>query len=265
MKIPQAAIAHAVEQYPKESCGLIVAGEYIPCFNAARDPLENFAIGPGEYKRALAKGAVEAVVHSHPDATSAASATDLRNCDESQVPWLILSVCEGEYTGGQWHTPDAPLLGRHFVHGAHDCLGLVLDYYKREMGIDLGQYERKDNWWHEGGDLYREYLPQAGFVQVPSADLQQGDVILMQIRAPVPNHAGVYLADGKLKTEPEHFPAPGCIIHHLYGRDSVRDPYGGMWLERTVGVWRYVGKTENNPPVRKAGRKVRPRAPSGSR
>jgi len=40
-----------------------------------------------------------------------------------------------------------------------------------------------------------------------------GDVFLAQVRAPVPNHGGVYL-DG------------GLILHHLEGRLSRREPLG---------------------------------------
>ncbi|SCZ75237.1 NlpC/P60 family protein [Pseudomonas sp. NFPP18] len=119
----------------------------------------------------------------------------------------------------------------------HDCLSIVLDFYCREMGIDLGQCEREDGWWEKGRNLYLENLPAAGFVQVSAP--QHGDMVLMQTRSKVPNQAGVYLADGVLKTEPEHFPAPGTILHHLYSRDSKRDIYGGYWREVTVSYWRH--------------------------
>jgi cell wall-associated NlpC family hydrolase len=54
----------------------------------------------------------------------------------------------------------------------------------------------------------------------------------MQIRARngVPNHAGIYLGDG-------------LMLHHLYGRLSSRDLYGGWYLESTRAVLRYQHKT----------------------
>nr|WP_280800174.1 NlpC/P60 family protein [Pseudomonas mediterranea] len=69
--------------------------------------------------------------------------------------------------------------------------------------------------------------------------MQHGDLVLMQIRSPVPNHAGAYLADGVLKTEPEHHPAPGSILHHLYNPNSKRDVFGGYWTGVTVSYWRH--------------------------
>jgi len=42
----------------------------------------------------------------------------------------------------------------------------------------------------------------------------------VQSKNGVPNHAGVYLGDG-------------IMLHHLYGRLSSRDVYGGYWREVT--------------------------------
>ena len=63
----------------------------------------------------------------------------------------------------------------------------------------------------------------------------------MQIRSPVPNHAGIYLENGSLKSQPDLLPTPGSVLHHLYNRDSTREVYGGYWLKHTVSVWRYHG------------------------
>lgn len=71
--------------------------------------------------------------------------------------------------------------------------------------------------WNDGvSNLYTEGFPEAGFVAVGTdAELQTGDVILMQIRSKngVPNHAAIYLGDG-------------LILHHLHGRLSSR---GCLW------------------------------------
>ncbi|KLB55771.1 NlpC/P60 family protein, partial [Xanthomonas euvesicatoria] len=77
-------------------------------------------------------------------------------------------------------------------------------------------YERADDWWNKGGDLYAlERLQAEGFAEIQD-EPQRGDMIVMQIRAPVPNHAGVYLGEGQM-------------LHHLADRLSGRVPYGGYW------------------------------------
>lgn len=254
MELPQDAFDHAAEEYPRESCGLIVDGQYVRCRNVNDKPGEQFRMSPQDFKRASRRGEVQAVVHSHPDWSAEPSAADRQSCSETGLPWAIIEVRDGKPGAVEWLEPDAfvaPLLGRKFAHGVHDCLTIVLDFYRREMGIDLGDFERRDNWWNEGGDLYRQHLPCAGFQRMPDGGTpMHGDIILMQIRSPVPNHAGVFLADGVLRSEPSPFPQPSCILHHLYGQDSRRDIYGGYWAEKTVGVWRYVGKTEDDSALR---------------
>lgn len=251
-KANRAAIEqHALAEYPKECCGLLVREGrkevYVACRNTASTPSEHFRLAPEDYAAAEDRGRVLAVVHSHPDYPAAPSEADRVSCEASGLPWHILEVRkgdDGELRAGELvsFTPEgyeAPLIGRMFAHGVHDCLSIILDFYRREMGIDLGDYEREDGWWDKGGNLYLENLPDAGFEKVST--LAHGDIVLMQIRSPVPNHAGIYLADGVLKTEPEHYPAPGSILHHLYGRDSKRDTYGGYWGEVTVSYWRHRG------------------------
>lgn len=235
---------HAETEYPRECCGVIILEggipTYIPCRNVASTPSEHFRIDKADYCRAEDRGDVLAIVHSHPDYPAIPSEADLVSCERSGVPWYIQEVQHGKGAKLNMFTPtgyQAPLIGRGFFHGTLDCLQIVLDYYKRELGIDLGEYEREDDWWNSGKDYYRDLLPRAGFYQVDS--LQHSDLILMQIRSPVPNHAGIYLQDGTLKTEDCGHAQPGAMLHHLYDRLSRRDVYGGYWADVTVGYWRH--------------------------
>jgi cell wall-associated NlpC family hydrolase len=60
-------------------------------------------------------------------------------------------------------------------------------------------------------------------------ELQYGDAILMQLASPLPNHAAVYLGDQ-------------LILHHLQGRLSSRDLYGGYYLKSTARVLRHESR-----------------------
>lgn len=240
--------AHAAAQYPRESCGLIVAAgrreRYVPCRNTASGT-EHFALAPEDYAAAEDAGRVLAVVHSHPDAPPLPSDADLAGCEASGLPWHIVSVtAEG---AGELHSfaPTgwrAPLLGRMFFHRVLDCYTLVRDYYHRERGIELLDFEREDDWWHKGQDLYMQGFERAGFAPLARGEaLQPGDVILMQVRSPVANHAGVYLGHTGLQEQPGLYPVPGAMLHHLYGRLSERVVYGGHWAECTRLQLRYRG------------------------
>jgi len=245
MKIPQNAINHAQECYPNESCGVVVRGRYIPCRNEAGSPAEQFVINRDDYRNALMTGEVEAIIHSHPDASPQASDVDRASCEHTYVPWGIVGIrkLDDEFKiATSWIQPcgyEASLIGRQYVWGVFDCLSVVLDYYKRELSIDLGEFERPGEDWHKNtDDIYTRELTKKGF-SVITGGPHQGDIVLMQIRSKVPNHAAIFLENGILATEPEHYPAPMSILHHLQAKSSRRDIYGGYWAEKTVSIWRH--------------------------
>lgn len=234
----EAAIrAHAITEYPKESCGLIIVfkgrEKYIPCRNAMMSPMEHFKITGEERAEAEDMGDVVAYVHSHPNMPARPSEADKVMCEASGLRSHIVhvSVEDGavEPTTGELVTLEpqgyeAPYTQRQFVHGVMDCYALVKDYYKRDLGIELPEYDRDDKWWDRGQNLYLDNFAAAGCVRVD--DLQVGDIILMQVKSKVPNHAGVYLGDG-------------LILHHVYNRLSSRDIYDGYWQEVTVMYLRH--------------------------
>lgn len=237
-----AVFAHALADYPRESCGLIIieAGKeiYVPCANVAETPSEHFKIAPQQYAEIEDRGEVIACVHSHPNLPARPSEADRVQCENSSIEWIIVSVMPGEegappfILGSYSITPVgyvAPLVGREFSFGVLDCYTLVRDWYKRALGIELKNYARNDDFWVNGTSLYLDHYAEAGFAKLDPAttELQIGDIILMQIRAKVPNHAAVYIGDG-------------LILQHLYGRLSSRDVYGGMWKEKTTHILRKV-------------------------
>lgn len=233
-----AAIEHCLASYPREACGLIIIDHdgvesYVPCKNTAVSKSEHFRIDPAEYAEVEDRGQVIAVVHSHPDYPATPSEGDRVSCEASGLPWYIFAVHREPADGSisiadeyGW-APDgyeAPLVGRHFAYGVLDCLTLIKDWYKRERGIILPEIEHRDGWWNSGQSLYLDYFAEFGF-EPARGPLQVGDVILMQIRSPEPNHGGIYIGDG-------------IMLHHLYNRLSSREVYGGYWAEKTILVVR---------------------------
>lgn len=97
--------------------------------------------------------------------------------------------------------------GRPFLHGLFDCYTLVRDYYKRNFQIFLPTNIQRDwEWWNKGQNLYLENAKDCSFIE--SNDIQKHDVLIMNINSPVPNHAAIYLGEGK-------------ILHHMAGRFST--------------------------------------------
>lgn len=230
--------AHAIAEYPRECCGLVAMVEgvqyYLPCRNVAGNSESEFVIHRDDYCRAEDVGEIVALAHSHPDANAKPSMADRLVCENQNMPSYIVSVgrdVDGNVATFEMTTLEPcgyrpPLIGRPFVHGVLDCYTLVRDYYKQELGIDLPQIEREDNWWNKGGNLYMDNYAAAGFSETDISDLRVGDLILMQIRSPKPNHGAVYIGNSQ-------------IMHHLMPQASRRDLYDGYFREVTRMVLRH--------------------------
>lgn len=221
---------HALAEYPKESCGVVAGLQYIPCRNVAEDPKQHFAIDPHEVLR-VCGGDPTAVIHSHPDGPDHPSKSDMEQQMAMEVPWGIVLTNGKEARDPFWfgdQVPTPPLLMRPFRHGVTDCYSLVRDYFKLERGILLPDFPRDWDWWHNGGDLYREGFRKVGFEAIPegATGCKPGDCFMAQIMSKVPNHAGVYVGDG-------------LILHHLQNRVSRREP-AHNW-RKYITLWvRYV-------------------------
>lgn len=221
-----AARAHARSEFPKESCGVIVNGRYLACQNTAEDPLQDFRISPADYRRARELGAIEAIVHSHPNGQLFPSELDMRQQIATAVPWIILPlndsvVLQPVAFGDQ--LPRAPLLNRPFLWGVFDCYSLVRDYYLAHHRLELPAVPREDEWWNKGQDLYADYLAPTGFRPIDYRQARPGDGFLLKwMGSDKLTHAGVLLDDG-------------TILHHLPTRLSRREP-SGIWA-RGADLW----------------------------
>lgn len=229
-KTIQAIVAHAAEVYPAECCGVVAqksrVERYFPCRNIAENPTEQFHLSPEDYIAAEEWGTVTGIVHSHPDATTQPSELDKAQCDAMAVPWHIVSYPEGDLRTVM-PRGELPLVGRAFVLGHTDCWGLVMSYFRQTHGIVLNDYRVDYPWWESGREnLYLDNWYECGFREF-SGPPRPGDMVIMQVSAPVANHAGILLDDGML-------------LHHMYGMLSQRVPYGGYWKDRTVKIVRHM-------------------------
>jgi len=226
-QVYQAAVSHASECAPRESCGLVVAvgkkERYWPCNNLANG--NSFSLDPYDYAQASDAGEIVAVVHSHVNAAPTPSDADRRGCEESGLPWVIV----GHPTGAVAHLAPSgwkmPLEGRRYLLGMVDCLTLVQDYFLETHNIVLPDMTRHAGWEARKEDLFRKNFANFGFSVVEDAP-RKSDLFLMQTRYPFPHHVGIFLGDG-------------FFLHHCSDRLSCKDRWAGVWKQGTTHILRH--------------------------
>jgi proteasome lid subunit RPN8/RPN11 len=220
------ALAHAESEYPNEACGLvaIVKGRerYFPCKNLAPNSQQMFVLNPDDYVRIEDMGQITEVFHSHPFTSAAASEADRVACEKSNLIWTICSPKSNTWSTIEPCGFKAPLVGRQWVWAVTDCWSLVRDWYQ-EHGIRLRDWERpltiKE---FEKNPMFESCWRDTGFFSVTDEeDIKRGDLVLMQIHGIGLNHIGVYIGEG-------------LLLHHVRGRLSSCDMYGG-WLQKCTG------------------------------
>lgn len=221
------AYAHADFSQPRESCGVIADGAYVPMVNQAQE-MDTFAMDMAAYRRLASTRNIEAIVHSHVNLPPLASEADRTACEATALPWVILSWPGKQFSVIEPNGFVAPLVGRQWAWGTLDCFALVRDAFRAYTGIVLPDFDRDWNFWQQGQDLIGAHYAEAGFVPLRAQEVepQHCDVIGMRVNSPIINHLGIFIANPLSLTG-------GDLLHQLRGRLSVREVYGGVYLKAT--------------------------------
>lgn len=227
-------IAHAEQTAPRECCGLIRGADYIPIANVAPQD-DAFLMRTSEFLAALRDGPIDAVAHSHVFLPPVASETDLTSCEASRLPWLIVSIPNNTHTVIRPSGFRAPLVGRTWGWGVHDCFSLVRDGISAYAAIEIPNIDREWEFWRKSDDFIRASMPAMGFVELPpGTPLQHLDVLGMKVHGRVVNHLGLFIA-------------PDRLLHQMAHRPSVMEIYGGTYQAHTELHARHVGLMEGVP------------------
>ena len=113
------------------------------------------------------------------------------------------------------------LLGLPYIDGLQDCYSIARRYYSMVWGIELPNVARPDRFWEDPQlQLYQMYKT-TGFKPVLDHVYEIGDAVLMPVRAPFENHAGIIVEDNEL-------------MHHLPNELSRIDALRPKWANRVT-------------------------------
>ena len=226
------ALAHAKDQDPKESCGLLIEikgkEKYYPCKNLSNWSNQCFIIDPIDYAKAEDTGKILAVIHSHPTTQPIASQADMISCEDTNLPWHIVNPKTEQWGYYEPSGYKPPLIGRHWVWGVTDCWALVRDWYKETKGIILRDWERPITPEEFIADpMFERCAWRTGFRQLrPEEKLENGDLLFMSILTSGLNHVAIFI--------------DGDVLHHLADRISCKEPYNQWLLKCTGKRYRYA-------------------------
>jgi proteasome lid subunit RPN8/RPN11 len=230
--VGEAALKHTQDCYPQEAVGIVEGGQYVRLANLAFDPEESVRLGDADLVRVAAS---ELFFHSHPDGLCCPSEADMTYQQQLGIPFVILQWPLGDcFCFGEQLEP-APLIGRAFRHGVHDCYSLCRDWY-RQRGLTLLDQPRGWQWWTKGRAFYVDRFRDAGFVDIPVGEATRpGDGLLFRFTYPTPMHAALVDDD------------PQLLLNHMAGRYEVdftrlsgRIPRA-RWVRHAVMALRYGG------------------------
>lgn len=227
-------------RYPYEACGFIVgAGKktlVIEKQNEAHNKRAQFLMNPEAWIEAEQEGEILGVWHTHVEEPAQPSPADLAACEESELPWFLMSIHKRsdcfEFSDLIYFEPkgyEQPYVGRPYVYGTFDCWSLVVDYLKRELGISISNsYPRLENFWlKDETNFFDTHFANEGLIEV-DGELQKGDVLMFQTDVSGhANHVGVFIGNNQ-------------FLHHVQGRLSTIDTYGGYWEKHTIRHLRHV-------------------------
>lgn len=208
-EIADAAKAHTARVYPAEAVGVVEGGQYVELVNRSTTPGEDVVLNDDDLIRVAN---AQVFFHSHPDGIGCPSEADMIYQNSLALPFVVMTWPIFDVFAWGDSLTTAPIVGRGFRHGVHDCYSLVRDWYRESLNITaLWNQPRGWEWWLHGQTLYNDNWQKAGFKKIaPNEATQRGDLLLFNFNYPTPMHAAI-VHDRDL------------LLHHMSGARPV-DP-----------------------------------------
>lgn len=222
-------IAEICDKNPEvESGGLIVESIdselsnnfVVKCKNVSTSPKNSFFINVEEWLEIEKSNKILGVFHSHNEDKLEFSEADIYMSEKKNLVSIIYNTKNGDFKIYSPKKIKIPYVGRPFYPCVLDCVTLVIDYYKKEFNIEIGELfhvarflpdmPRKAKWLksvnQEGVRDLEEYYEKNGFVEIDKkSKLKVGDLVLspcVEYMLPA-SHVAIYLGNGLVLHHPD--------------------------------------------------------------
>lgn len=215
----------ALANKPDEVCGFVLSnnGEYsvFKCQNISYSKKNHCILNPFDYIRASKLGKIVAHFHSQEDKN--ASLLDNINAFNHQIHSIIYSWKFKKFS--LIEPTLEPYLNKDYESGVSDCYSLVRDYFKKELNIQLNDYNRNEEWWNENPNLIVDNFKKELGIEVNIQDIKKNDLIVFNIFG-VSRHFAIYLGGD-------------FILHHPRNEKSVINELNDKLKKRVSLVIRH--------------------------
>lgn len=226
--------SHALEEFPKECCGIILSNNIIRCDNVAEHKEKQFIIDSSIVQKY--KEDIISIYHSHPNEPTF-SQSDIYISEKLDVPYVLYDCKSEQFSEYMPRGTTIPYEGRPFLNGVFDCIELTREFYREKLNILInGQPEHPYRYYfhkwiteetkrqYSGETCVQKFLNNNGFVEV--ATPKKHDILTMSSALiPAPINLAIYLKNN-------------TILH--YHRNMSRiDIYSNYFRKFTDKIFRH--------------------------
>jgi len=233
---------HAIDEHPKECCGLIVENnkkyKALKCRNVSVTPSTSFSLDPIDYLRHSSKGEIRGVYHSHREGSDF-SESDKTNSCYHEVNYIMYNLKDNSFHEFSPKKQQILYLNKPFKIGVNDCFTLVRDYLEKNFNIHFSK---------EVSEAYsfgaqKQNLSKAiqlidevtlnhgmeGFVKMfisNAADFRKNDILVMGLKDEnEPMHLAIYLGNE-------------MIMHHPRNKYATTEKINDPFFKRLIYIYR---------------------------
>lgn len=117
-------------------------------------------------------------------------------------------------------------LNKNFKIGEYDCLELLINYYKYELGISITNLQRDDNWTEFYSTKVINLAINSGFSILDKEERQKHDLLFFGKDVDNIYHFGIYLGNN-------------LFLHHPRNGKSVIEYLNNHHLNNIIGIGRH--------------------------